>query len=232
MAIAVNATAIGTNAMALDDSAIASGNGSSALAARSSAYGNGATAAGVQSTAIGNGTQALGTNSTALGTGATVNAGTTDSAAIGSGAVAKLTDQMVFGTANNTYTAPGMDSYLSRARQTGLLGVVTSDAFGNLASDNGALYKQVAQAKSGAAVAMALSDPSLRDSEKFGVKINYGGFDGANAVGLSTIGELGKNVLSNGDRLTLSGAVGWGSSNVNGYNQSVAGGRAGLQLTW
>ena len=45
--------------------------------------------------------------------------------------------KMVFGTEGATYTAPGMNSDLSRARQSGLLGIVTSDDSGNLASDNG-----------------------------------------------------------------------------------------------
>ena len=139
---------------------------------------------------------------------------------------------MVFGTANTTYQAPGMDSNLSRARQTGLLGVVTSDAFGNLASDNGALYKDVARTKSGAAVAMALADPSLKELERFGLKFNWGGFDGANGVGFSTVGVLADNLFMNGDRLTLSGGVGWGTSTVEGYTQNVAGGRVGLQLSW
>jgi hypothetical protein len=203
-----------------------------AMASNSAAYGNNATAGGVQSTAIGSGANALGTNSTAVGTGATVDAGTTNSSAFGSGAHATLTDQMVFGTSNTTYQAPGIDSNLSRFRQTGLLGVVTSDAFGDLASDNGALYKEVARVKSGAAIAMALADPSLAANERFGLKFNWGGFDGANGVGLSAIGVLGSNLLIRGDRLTLSGGVGWGTSSVMGYTESVAGGRAGIQFTW
>jgi hypothetical protein len=174
----------------------------------------------------------LGDNSTALGTGTTVAPGTVNSSAIGAGATALLSDQMALGTSTTTYTAPGMNSDLSRARQSGLLGVVTSDTYGNLASDNGALYKEVARVKSGAAVAMALADPTLSGHEQFGMKLNWGGFDGANAVGLTTLGVLGKNLFATGDRLTASGGVGWGQASVTGYTQSVAGGHAGMQLTW
>jgi trimeric autotransporter adhesin len=109
---------------------------------------------------------------------------------------------------------------------------VTADASGNLASDDGALYREVARVKSGAAVAMALADPTLAAQEQFGMKLNWGGFDGANAVGLTTLGVLGKNLFGNGDRLTISAGAGWGQATVSSYTQSVAGGHAGLQLTW
>ncbi len=168
----------------------------------------------------------------ALGTQTTVMAGLRNSSAIGAGATATLDNQMVFGTTDTTYTAPGMNSTLSRARQHGPLGVVTSDNSGNLASDNGSLYREVARVKSGAAVAMALADPTLAEYERFAVKLNWGGFDGANAVGLTTIGLLGKSVITKGDRLTISGGFGWGESSVTGYSESVTGGRAGIQLAW
>jgi hypothetical protein len=139
---------------------------------------------------------------------------------------------MVFGTASETYAAPGMNSDLSRSRQTGLLGVVTSDTTGNLASDNGALYKQVAGIKAGVAIGMALSDPTLTGSEKFGLKMNVGTFDGANATGFSAAGVLGRGLLTQGDRLSISGAAGWGQANVSGYTKSMTGGRASMQFTW
>ena len=94
------------------------------------------------------------------------------------------------------------------------------------------LYKQLAKVKSGAAVAMALADPTLGANEKFGMKVNWGGFDGANAFGLTTMGVLGKDVLSKGDKLTVTAGAGWGQSTVTGYTQSVTGGHAGLQLSW
>jgi trimeric autotransporter adhesin len=62
----------------------------------------------------------------------------TDSA--GNGAVASLPNQYVMGTANHTYTAPGITSATSKARQSGPLEVVTSDANGNLATDGGQIF--------------------------------------------------------------------------------------------
>jgi hypothetical protein len=62
--------------------------------------------------------------------------------------------------------------------------------------------------------------------------MNWGGFDGANAVGLTATGLLRKDVFTRGDRLTLSGGVGWGESSVTGYSERTAGGHAGMQLDW
>src|SRR5262245_28136885 len=106
--------------------------------------------------------QALGSSSTALGSGAGVAPAAYNSTAIRTGATASLPNQMVFGTEGTTYTAPGMNSDLSWARQSGPLYIVTSGDSGNLASDNGALYREVARVKSETAVAMALADPILR----------------------------------------------------------------------
>ena len=67
-----------------------------------------------------------------------------NSAAFGAGATATRANQQVFGTINNTYTFGGITSDASRAAQTGTFrGVVTTDANGNLASDNGAFQQQI-----------------------------------------------------------------------------------------
>ena len=125
-----------------------------------------------------------------------------------------------------------MNSDLSRARQSGLLGILTSDDSGDLASDSGALYREVARVKSETAVSMALADPILADDQRFGVKVNWGGFHGANAVGVTASGVLGKDLLTKGDRLMLSGRAGWGQSSVNDYSERVVGGHAGVQFAW
>jgi trimeric autotransporter adhesin len=161
-----------------------------------------------------------------------VAAGANNSTAIGTGATASLSNQMVFGTASTTYTASGINSDLSRDRQSGRLGIVTSDNFGNLASDNGALYKEVSRVKSAAAVSMALADPILADTQHFAVKLNWGGFDGANAVGVTASGLLRRDLITKGDQLTLSGGVGYGESSVTGNSESTVGGHAGAQLAW
>jgi hypothetical protein len=43
---------------------------------------------------------------------------------------------------------------------------------------------------------------------------------------LTAAGVLGWNVFSQGDRLAVSGGLGWG------LDQSQIGGRVGVQLTW
>lgn len=94
--------------------------------------GTSSSASGFRSTALGLGSTTSGNDSTAVGQGS--SAGFDNSAAIGAGAVTTRTNQQVFGNAANTYTAPGISSAASSAAQTGSVGVVTSDAAGNLAS--------------------------------------------------------------------------------------------------
>ena len=97
----------------------------------------------------------------------------------------------------------------------GLLGVVTSDAFGNLASDNGALYKEVARVKSGTAVAMALADPSSRVRRDLGSdQLGRFRWSQCGVPGVSTVGVHRQATLFlQGDRLTITGAAGWGRGN-------------------
>src|SRR5262249_32651088 len=57
-----------------------------------------------------------------------------NSAAFGTGATTTRANQQVFGTLTNTYTAPGITSAASKAAQSGIPQVVTSDAAGNLAT--------------------------------------------------------------------------------------------------
>ena len=86
--------------------------------------------------------------------------------------------------------------------------------------------------KSAAAVSMALADPILADTQHFAVKLNWGGFDGANAVGVTAAGLVRRGFISKNDQLTLSAGVGYGESSVTGYSQSTVGGHAGAQLAW
>ncbi len=59
---------------------------------------------------------------------------------------------------------------------------------------------------------------------------NWGTFDGANAMSASVMGVLGRDFLFTGSRLAVSGGIGVGFQTGGGDN--VAGGRAGMQLTW
>jgi len=70
------------------------------------------------------------------------------------------------------------------------------------------------------AVSMALADPILADDQRFGVKVNWGGFHGANAVGVTASGVLGKDLLTKG------------KSSANDYSERVVGGHAGVQFAW
>ena len=79
---------------------------------------------------------------------------------------------------------------------------------------------------------MALSDPTLGGRDRFGVKVNYGTYDGANAMGMSASGLLYSGLFNMKNALTASGAIGYGSASVQGYTKNVVGGDAGLQLTW
>ena len=222
----------GLQAFTGDVSAVAVGNNAQATQIASLALGQDASATGVSAIAIGRGSTGAATSSTAIGDGATVAASYTNSTALGAGATATNNNQLTFGTANDTITAPGINSNLSRSRQVGLLGVVTSDSFGNLASDGGALYQQVATIKAGTAIAMALSDPFLTGSDKFGVKVNYGTYAGANAIGFSAAGLVARGLFNMKNQLVATGAFGYGSASVSGYTQNMMGGHAGLQLTW
>ncbi len=228
----VSAIAIGNNARATQIASLALGLDASATGVSAIAIGQGSSSAGTGSIALGQSANASAGNATAIGTGATVAVPFTNSTALGAGATATNNNQLVLGTANESISAPGINSSLSRSRQVGLLGVITSDSAGNLASDGGALYQQVATIKAGAAIAMALSDPFLSGSDQFGMKLNYGTYAGANAVGLSAAGVLARGLFNMKNQLVVTGAVGYGGASVNGYSQNLVGGHAGVQLTW
>jgi hypothetical protein len=229
-ALADGSIALGLTAYAFNTNAISIGTISAATGINSTAVGAGASATGNNATAYGANSSASAVNSTAIGAGA--NAAHTNSTAVGQGATTTKDNQMVLGTAGQTVTAPGMNSNLSRARQSGPLGVVTSDNAGNLASDNGALFKEVTGIKAGAAVAMALSDPVLSGSESAGLKMSVSTFDGANALGLSAAGVIARNMFNAKNQLTISGAVGVGQASTFGYTRTMTGARGSAQFTW
>jgi hypothetical protein len=102
----------------------------------------------------------------------------------------------------------------------------------NLQNENAALQSQQQQlqakfntdfrnANDGSAIAMALEDPYLTESEHFGFKVNWGNYLSSNAVGVTFAGVLAER---GGNRLTLSGGVAFTGSNVGGH--------AGLQFSW
>jgi hypothetical protein len=212
----------GAQAFTGDVSAVAIGNGASAFAVNSTALGTNARAG-----LPGGG----GANSTAIG--ANASAAFTNSAAFGNNAIAVRADQQVFGTKSNTYTMPGITSPASKAAQSGLLQLPTTDSMGNLATDGGDTFKAIARLRAGVALSLAATPAVLAANEKFGMRLGYGMFDNAHAVGLSVTGVIGEGIFTKRDRLTVDGGVGFGFGEFMGYRESaVVGGRAGLQLTW
>jgi hypothetical protein len=231
-AIGAGATAIGQSANALANNAIAVGSGAGATGPASTSVGSNAQATQANASAYGAGAAAFAPNSTATGAGSSVTGSGVSSTAIGTGATTSVPHNIVLGTVSETTTIPGISSDLSQFRQSGLLGVVTTDQFGNLASDGGALYRENASIKAGAAVAMALSDPILTENQQFGLKMSVGGFDGATAVGLSAAGVVARKIFTQYDSLTVSAAGGFGQASVSGYSKDTFGVRGSVQFAW
>ena len=184
---------------------------------------------GDRNIAIGTGTGNNITANDTLAIGSGARATANNSSAIGAGAQANLPNQMVFGTTSETYTAPGITSGLSKARQSGPLEVVTSDANGNLATDGGATFASIdrnaqgiRENQEGVAVAMSVDGPDLVTNETFGISMQWANFEGSNAIGAGVTG-----VVYRGEkyRMALTGGIGVG------LDESTVGGRAGGQLT-
>jgi hypothetical protein len=210
----------------------------------------GATATGAFSDADGKESTAMGFHaevgrhsdySMALGSNTQVANYTQGSVAIGTdstgeGAEVEKDNQFMFGTKRHTYTAPGIVSDLSLARQTdGPLEVLTSDQSGNLATDGGQIFSALSELNGGVAIAMALVNPDFVGAEKFGISGNVSYWEENVALGFTAAGVLGRNVFGSGERITVSGGVGFSveeqSFGRQGSNSSV-GGRGGVQLTW
>jgi autotransporter adhesin len=190
------ATAVGQSAQATATGATAIGQGSIASGTGAFAGGIGATASGVSAVALGAGATAAFAGSTA----------------IGPGAVTTAPNQMVFGTASNTYVAPGITSAASLAAQSGPTSFVTTDAAGHLAASSfspsmimnnlaslnqsvGSLQSQIngvtTEERRGIAAAVAAN--SYTTPVRAGgttVGISGGFFHGESAVGLSVAHRL------------------------------------------
>ena len=78
----------------------------------------------------------------------------------------------------------------------------------------------------GVAVALSLADPVLTTGDSFALRANWGNFEGHNALGISMIGVLDRNLFGGGETLAIGGGVGVG------LNDGSVGGRVGLQLSW
>lgn len=88
-----------------------------------------------------------------------------------------------------------------------------------------AVEELLEEAEEGVAIANALENPDLTGSERFGVAINWGQFEGSNAFGFAATGVVADDLFNGSTRLGVSGAVAVGES--GGF-----GSRASLQLSW
>ena len=183
-------------------------------------------------TVIGSNSKGNAEKTTVIGSNAEATA--RGAAAFGHGAVATLTDQQVFGTSSNTYKTPGITSDKSRSRQIGRLQLTTTDAYGNLASDQGRTFRAIANLQAGVAIALASKAPSLPGDKNFGFRIGYGNFDGeATGVAASAIGVLCRDCFTQGDRLTLDASFGVGWAEYESYaSDEVVSGQIGISWVW
>jgi hypothetical protein len=217
MATGTLSTATGFNAKAGGGASTATGQSAQATGDESTATGADARATGIRSTAIGAGTRAAFANS----------------AAFGANVESTRANQMAFGRETNTYTMAGIASAASRAAQQGPLEVVTTDAQGNLASDGGALQRQIdnlgrrdGELADGIAIALALQQPIFHSGQKFAGRLGYGNFDGSNALGLSLAGVIDRGSFGSNSSITLDGGVGVGTST------GTVAAKAGVTFGW
>ena len=230
LATAPGSTALGQYAVATGDNSTALGQNSSATGAGSTALGQYSVATGVNSAALGQMATASGDNSTALGQGS--SATYANSTSIGTGAATTRANQMALGTASNTYTMSGITSPASTAAQSGPTQVVTSDAGGNLATNSfdnmltqsapyQGLQQQVDRNGEGVAMAIALGAGGaiLPEDKDHAVLVEWGNFEGSNALGVAGVQRLSNSLF-------LNGGLGVGC------NRGTLGGRAGMTYAW
>lgn len=150
------------------------------------------------------------------------------------------------GTASTTYTMAGVASDASKLAQGSPTHLVTSNSSGDLAaytfSELGLasggdvlnlqgqinhLGRRDDELTEGIAAVVALAQPILDPGQSFGMTAAWGGFDDANAVGVSAAGVLRRNLLRPGSgTLALFGGVGVGTS------EGQVAGRAGMSFGW
>ena len=237
LAIGDTAAANGNSTTAVGGESVATGPGATAIgwqsvanAERAQAFGHLAQATGVRSTAVGEAAMALGAGSIAMGDQA--SAAADNSVAIGAGASATRANEFVLGNGQNTYRAAGIASQASTAAQSGPIGIVTSDAQGNLAVDRSigtqmsqldsrvrSLGSSIEDNKEGIAMAMALNTPYVPEDKTFAVSTSLGAFDGTTAMAASMGYRFNANTQ-------LDAGV------TYGFDRNQVGGRIGVTYAW
>jgi len=167
-----------------------------------------------------------------------VGAGHTNAAAFGAGATTTRANQQVFGTASNTYTMTGITSDASKTAQgtpsylvtsnaggdlaaytVGQLGLATQGDISSLQGSVGRLSNKVEDNSEGVAISMAMDAPDLQQHETLAVKLNWGNFEGENALAFAGSLRLGAHTA-------IDAGIGLGAQEGN------VGSRAGLRLGW
>lgn len=124
----------------------------------------------------------------------------------------------------NWYYSPGTETCINAntqetRRETEFGTVVGETAFA------ASVDERIEAAFEAGAIANALADPDLVAGEHFGLKVNWGGVEGANAFGVTGAMVFTEGLFEGGNgRLTGSGGI--------AFSGGTVGGRAGLQLTW
>lgn len=127
-----------------------------------------------------------------------------------------------FGT--GFFYAPGTDTCISSfeiIRNTSRIGDIEEllDGPNGVFERLRVLEDSIAETQEGVAIGISMSPPALPDGKSTAVGMNWGTFNGENAMGLSGITEID-------DTFAVSGAVGVGVS------EGAVGGRIGFQASW
>jgi hypothetical protein len=110
---------------------------------------------------------------------------------------------------------------------TDLNNFATKGDIAGLQSQINHLGKRDSQLTEGLAAVVALAQPTILPGQRFAMRAGWGGYDDANAIGLSAVGVLAQNVLRPGfGTVALDGGLGFGTS------EGEVVGRAGLSFGW
>jgi hypothetical protein len=88
-----------------------------------------------------------------------------------------------------------------------------------------AFAARVRELEAQSAISIALEDPDLVAGERFGIKLNWGATETADAIGLTGAILLGDSLAAGGTRMIGTGGLGFAEG---GY----VGARFGLQVNW
>jgi trimeric autotransporter adhesin len=174
------------------------------------------------------GTTTINNGAVTAGTSVTVGTNANNQTVINNGSVTTNSVQVN----NNLTVAPGANVDFGGNALHGVgPGVLGTDAVNvnQLNSAVSTLNKRIDKADQGIAIAMAVQNPILTGSDRFGVSVNWGDFAGNNAVGFAAAGVVGQNLFGTGEKMAVTGGFGFGTG---GRGDSQASGRAGIQFTW